>query len=46
MTAEVSIMNSYSIALAADSAVTIGSNKRIFYTLTRYLCFQNSIQLA
>lgn len=33
MTAEVSIMNSYAIALAADSAVTIGSN--IFNTANK-----------
>ena len=35
MTAEIAIMNKTAIALAADSAVTIGRGKKIFNTVNK-----------
>lgn len=39
MTSEIMIMNNDVIALAADSAITVDSEKHIM-ELTKYLCFQ------
>lgn len=35
MTAEVAIVNSYAVAIAADSGVTIGRGKKIYNRLQR-----------
>ena len=46
MTCEVAVMNKRGIALAADSAVTLGNGKKIYHTAEKLLSLSPSIPVA
>jgi hypothetical protein len=46
MTCEVAVMNKRGIALAADSAVTLGNGKKIYHTAEKLFCLSPAIPVA
>jgi hypothetical protein len=46
MTCEVAVMNKRGVALAADSAVTLGNGKKIYHTAEKLFCLSPAIPVA
>jgi hypothetical protein len=46
MTCEVAVMNKRGIALAADSAVTLGASRKIYHTAEKLFSLSSSVPIA
>ncbi len=46
MTCEVAVMNTRGVALAADSAVTLGESKKVYHTAEKLFCLSPTLPVA